>query len=110
MFFILDVSCSDPDLMEILNIVRNVIKVIQLAIPIMLIIWGSLDLGRAVMASKEDEIKKAQTTLVKRAIAAALVFLLGLIVNFVLRLVGGKDYENCLEQAQVITENSNVKI
>ena len=48
-----------------------------------------LDLGKAVMASKEDEIKNAQKMLIKRAIYAVAIFFVVLIVNAVFNLVGG---------------------
>ena len=37
---------------------KGVIPIIQIGIPILLIIFGMLDLGKAVVAGKEDEIKK----------------------------------------------------
>lgn len=69
------------------KLIHIIIQLIQIAIPIMLIIWGMLDLGKAVIASKEDEIKAAQKLLVKRVIAAVLVFLVVTIVTIVLSIV-----------------------
>ena len=42
-----------------------------------------LDLAKAVMAQKEDEIKKGQQTLIKRLVAAAIVFFIFSIVKMV---------------------------
>lgn len=74
---------------KIPNIVATIISVIQFAVPVLLIIWGMLDLGKAVMAQKEDEIKKGQQTFIKRLIAAAVVFFVVVIVKLVVGLVGG---------------------
>ena len=52
-----------------------------------LVVFGMLDLGKAVMAQKEDEIKKGQQTFVKRLIAAVIVFLVVFVVQIVLGLV-----------------------
>ena len=69
------------------NVVSIIIKAIQIIVPILLVVFGLIDLAKAVMAQKEDEIKKGQQTLIKRAIAAVIVFfvipLVGLIINFV---------------------------
>ena len=44
---------------NIWQIVGYVLLIFKIVIPILLIIFGILDLGKAVIASKEDEIKKA---------------------------------------------------
>ena len=54
-------------------LVSTAITIIKIAVPILLIIFGMLDLGKAVIASKEDEIKKGQQTFIKRAITAKCV-------------------------------------
>ena len=45
------------------------------------------DLGKAVVASKEDEIKSAQKLLIKRAIYAIAIFFVVLIVQVVFGLL-----------------------
>ena len=55
-------------------IVSTIVTIIQIVVPILLIVFGMLDLAKAVIASKEDEIKKAQMTFVKRLIAAVIAF------------------------------------
>lgn len=72
---------------NIWQIVGYVLLVFKVAIPILLIIFGIIDLGKAVIASKEDEIKKATGSLVRRAIAAVVIFLLPTIVTFVMGIV-----------------------
>ena len=82
MFNILEVGCdSIPE--EITSILRSVVTLIQIGVPIILVIMGMIDLGKAVTSQKEDEIKKAQSLLIKR-----LVFLIVAIVKFVLGIVG----------------------
>lgn len=75
---------------QIAEVVRTVVKLIQVGIPILLIIFGMLDLGKAVMAQKEDEIKKSQQTFIKRIIAAAVVFFVVVIVQLVVGIVAPK--------------------
>ena len=81
---------------KLVGIVQLVYKAIQIGVPIILIIMGMLDMGKAITQQKEDEIKKAQSLLVKKAIAAALVFLMFSIVTLVLNVVGYNDSENCI--------------
>ena len=77
------------------NVVSSVVTIIKIIIPIFLIIFGMLDLGKAVIAGKEDEMKKAQSTLIKRIIYAVAVFLVVTLVTFVMGLVGSKDWKDC---------------
>ena len=68
-----------------------VVQVIKIAIPILLIIFGMLDLGKAVVAAKEDEIKKGQQTFIKRLVAAIIVFFVSLVVQIVVKFAASKD-------------------
>jgi len=78
-------------------IVSTVITLIKIAVPILLIVFGMLDLGKAVVASKEDEIKKGQQLFIKRAIAAVIVFFVIQIVQIVVRFLASDDADiaNC---------------
>ena len=75
------------DLGSVIKILKAVYVLLQWAIPIILILFGAIDLGKAVIASKEDEMKKAQGTLIKRIVYAVLIFFLFFIVNLVIGLV-----------------------
>ena len=89
----------DCDTIEpIVRLVRHgIIPLIQIGIPIILIILGMIDLGKAVIASKEDEIKSAQKLLIKRAIYAVAIFFVVMLVTLVFGLLsntGDKEIEN----------------
>lgn len=84
------------------QIIGYVLLVFKIVIPILLIVLGMMDLGKAVVASKDDEIKKATTHLAFRAAAAVIIFFLPTLVGMVLSLVsnfsesGAKDdYDTC---------------
>lgn len=83
------VSCGSikniPDVIP--RIVSIVYTIIQIVVPIILVIFGSLDLVKAVMGGKDDEIKKGQQTLIKRLVAAAIVFFVFVTVKLVISLV-----------------------
>ena len=68
---------------------KGIIPIIQVAIPIILIVLGMFDLGKAVVASKEDEIKSAQKLLIKRVIYAIAIFFVALLVTTIFNIVAG---------------------
>lgn len=72
-------------------IVSTIVLLIKIVVPILLIVFGMLDLGKAVVASKEDEIKKGQQLFIKRIISAIIVFFVIQIVQIVIRFVSGND-------------------
>lgn len=71
------------ELKPIMTLVGWVVTAIQWGIPIILIILGMIDLGKAVIASKDDEVKKAQKAFGRRVLYAVLVFLVVWIVQLV---------------------------
>ena len=80
-------ACSNPEIMPIIRFVRDgIFPIIQIGIPIILIVLGTLDLGKAVLAGKEDEQKNAQKMLIKRCVYAVLVFFVVTIVSLVFSL------------------------
>ena len=83
------------DLSQVIGILKAVVGLFQFGIPILLIIFGMIDLGKAVIASKEDEMKKAQGTLIKRVIYAVAVFLVVTIVSVVMGMVGATQWNEC---------------
>lgn len=76
--------CGDSTLDPILRIIGYVIRVIWFGIPLVLIVLGSIDFGKAVINSKEDEVKKARKSFINRLIYAVLVFAVVWIVTLVL--------------------------
>ena len=78
-------------------LVSTIITIIKIVVPIILIIFGMLDLAKSVTASKEDEIKKGQQTFIKRLIAAIIVFFVIQVVQIVVNFASGEDQNiiNC---------------
>ena len=72
----------------------NIFKWIKYILPVLVIILGILDFIKAIGSDKEDEMKKAQKRFIIRLIAAALVFLVPLILEFVL-IKMGFGYDSC---------------
>jgi predicted anti-sigma-YlaC factor YlaD len=91
--------CTNESFLGIIKVLRIALSVLQIAIPIILLLFGAIDLGKAVMAGDEKEIKSATSTLVKRAIAALAVFLLFMVVSTITGWVGGKEWKTCWDNA-----------
>ena len=97
---------------QIVGIIRLVYNAIKIGVPIILIVVGMFDMGKAITQQKEDEIKKAQSLLVKKAIAAALVFLMFAIVQLLISVVTRNSTEknsvvNCINS--ILNEQSDSK-
>lgn len=76
-------------LLPIFRVIRQgVFPIIWIGIPIILILMGSIDLGKAVLASDDKEIKAAQGRLIKRILYAVVIFFMATIVGLVMDIVG----------------------
>ena len=92
--------CTENTMKLIMNIAKLVLNVIRILVPIALIVLGSIDIGKAVIAGDEKKIKEAQKPFVRRVIAAVIVFLIPWIVDLVMTLAKGTDYQQCWSQAE----------
>lgn len=90
------------------QITSTIVTLIKIGVPILLIIFGMMDLGKAVMAQKDDEIKKGQQTFIKRLVAAAVVFFVVFIVQIVIGLITtGNDKSNITNCIDCFINNNN---
>lgn len=75
------------------------LQYIRILVPILIILLGTLDFGKAVLAGKEDEMKKAQSTFIKRLIAGVIVFFIPLLVDLIMDFADivwqGTGYTHC---------------
>lgn len=69
---------------RIIAFIYNILKWVKYIAPVLVIILGILDFVKALAAQDDDAMKKAQGKFVKRMIAAVLLFLLPLIIDYVL--------------------------
>lgn len=76
-----------------------IILAIEIVTPLLLIVSGMITMAKAVMEKKEDDIKKAQNLLVKKIIAAVIVFLVIAVTKIVVDLVATDDWQSCAKCA-----------
>ena len=88
-------SCPGMEKIDIDNKIPDtvslIIKIIFIVVPILLVVLGSMDLLKGVIAQKEDEIKKGQQTFIKRLIAGVLVFFVYAIVKLLISAVSNDE-------------------
>lgn len=66
----------------------GVFPVLQIAIPIILLVLCTFDLGKAVIGSDDKENKKLQKRIIRRLVYAILIFFMVTVVNLVFSMVG----------------------
>lgn len=83
-------------LLPIVKVIRNgVLPIFQIGIPILLILFGSIDLGKAVISSDDKAIKESTSKLIKRCVAAIAIFFVVTIVTLITNLIAdnaGSEY------------------
>lgn len=93
--------CTDT--MEIWVFMGKILTIFKIVIPILILAFGAIDFGKAVVASKDDEIKKALKSLMFRLLAGAIIFFIPVIIKFAFSLVDSfsgdieKDYNVCVD-------------
>ena len=99
-----DVKCKlgnktisfDPKLPDTIHVI---ILVLQIAVPVLLVIFGSIDFVKALTSQKDDEIKKGQKTFISRLIAGAIIFFVVAIVKLIVSFAAGDDANDILNCA-----------
>ena len=77
--------------------IGHLIRLAKILIPIIVIIFRTLDFFKAVTGAKDDEIKKAAKSLLFRALAGVCIFFLPAVIDFIFSLVDGwsnSEYES----------------
>ena len=74
---------------SLVRVIRDgVFPIVQIAIPILLLVLCTFDLGRAVIGSDDKENKKILKRIVRRLVYAILIFFFITVINLVFTMVG----------------------
>lgn len=85
----------------IVGVIKNgVFPIFQIGIPILLILMGSIDLGKAVISSDDKAIKESTSKLIKRCIAAIAIFFVVTIVKLLMNIIATNAKDEGGNQAQ----------
>ena len=71
-----DITSFCTQMKDIIQIIGYILMVFKIAIPLLIIALGIFDFGKAVIAEKEDEIKKQTKRLLYRVVAGIVIFLI----------------------------------
>lgn len=82
------------------------VTMIQIAVPVVLVVMGSMDLFKGITAQKEDEIKKGQQMFVKRLVIGALIFFVVVIAKLLISVVADTSSPNIVECIDCFLSNS----
>jgi len=102
--YIIDVmtTCNSTALSTILPVVKNIMTVIQIITPIVLIIASVIEFTRL---SVNPEDKKGFRKILNKVIAAFIIFLIPVLINFTMGLVGeSTEFSTCWNSKSTPTE------
>lgn len=71
----------------VLTTIADIIQLIEIGVPILLIVFGMLDLAKGVVAKKEEDMKKYMKLFYRKVISGAAVFFVISVTMFMLRLI-----------------------
>ena len=101
----------NSDMKMILKIVIEVLNVIHFFVPIVLILFCTIDIFRIVITKKEDEIKKLRTGIFWKILYAIIIFVVPYLVPFILGAVDKilpMDYDDSWYECYNYVKNSKV--
>lgn len=84
----------------IVTVSSTLYNAVMIVVPVIIILFGVIDLVKAIMAQKEDDIKKGKDNLIKRIITAVIIFLIVMIVKLVTGVLAkdnGADIVDCID-------------
>ena len=79
---------------SIWGLLGQVVLILKIVIPLVLIVLGMIDLGKAVIASDDKAISKSVNQLLHRFIAAVVVFFVPVIVSAIFNAIAGINMNN----------------
>lgn len=94
------------DLSPYLQLIGQALNVFKILLPLILVILGVFDIGKAVISSKSDDVKKHMKNFVKKIIACVVVFFIPTICMVIFGFVGsfndikndsGIDFDVCYD-------------
>jgi hypothetical protein len=80
--------CSNTLVSTVIGIVKTIFTIIQIAIPIALIVFCTIDMFKAITSGDEKKTKEAWKTAGRRLIYAIIAFLIPWLISLVFSFVG----------------------
>lgn len=88
---------------QLFNLVATIVKLIKIAVPVLLIIFGMIDFAKSVVAKNEDDVKKFRKQFISRVVSAIIVFVIVFVVQFAVNLISSVE-DTTNEDGQTISD------
>ena len=88
------------------KLIHTIYLALLIVVPILLVIFGTLDLFKGLSSQKEEEIKKGQQIFVKRLITAAIIFFVFVIVKFLLGAIADSNKNSIIDCVECFIEDN----
>ena len=96
---IVDVESNCYGFDSLIRVIKDgLFPIVQIAIPIILIVLCTFDLGRAVIGSDDKENKKIIKRLLRRCVYAILIFFMVTFINLIFTMIGTITENETLEK------------
>ena len=93
-----DNPCKNKGVRNAMRIIGYVIFVVKILAPLMIIIFGMIDFGKAVTSNDEAALSKATAGLIRRIIAGVAIFFIPTLLLALLNILG--EGEDSIENTQ----------
>ena len=95
------IACEDPGFLKMVMSIMNIFNLICIVVPILLLVYLTIDFGKMVISGESDEIAKRKKKIIKRMIACACVFFVPLLVSVTCNMLtdAGLEYTKCISNA-----------
>jgi H+/gluconate symporter-like permease len=69
---------------QVLEIIINVLEVVKFFVPILLIVFTTIDIFKIIVSKKEDEVKKYRKDIFWKIIYTIIIYMIPVLVPFIL--------------------------
>ena len=93
--FVGDNICEQPGTQSALNVVSWLILILKMFIPLIIVVFGSIDMYKAVITGEADGMTKAAKSLGYRMVLGIFIFFLPTLVKTFIGYLLPEDYSTC---------------
>lgn len=95
-----DICSSNSGTLKVFQVIGYILYIIKILVPVIIIILGSIEFGKAAISKDEKSIMVAANSLANKFILGVLIFMIPTLLDALLSLVNGtedakKNYETC---------------
>ena len=103
MFILAEGGCSIDIDMIVPTFTVALMNLVKVAIPILLVAYGMIDMAKAIMSNDEKQMKESQNKFIKRIIYAVVIFFIVAIVQLIFGMLAkaSKNSDNEITKSDV---------